>query len=74
MVGVTARPTYRVVATREPGWWVLLAPDVEGREVASQCRRLDRAEETIREAIALMLDVPEDAFGVDLEDAPSNER
>ena len=45
--------TYRVTATRESDWWSLVAEDVQGREVASQARRLDQAEGAIREAIAL---------------------
>ncbi|MEX0835948.1 MAG: hypothetical protein WD010_07640 [Nitriliruptor sp.] len=58
--------TYRVTATREADWWALVAFDVVGREVASQSRRLDQADATIREAIALVLDVEEDAFEVDI--------
>jgi acetoin utilization deacetylase AcuC-like enzyme len=48
---------YRVTARREGAWWSLVAHDVAGREVASQSRRLDHAEEAIGEAIALVLDV-----------------
>jgi DNA-directed RNA polymerase specialized sigma24 family protein len=40
--------------------------DVEGREVASQSRRLDQADAAIREAIALVLDVEADTFDVDI--------
>jgi DNA-directed RNA polymerase specialized sigma subunit len=58
--------TYRVTATREADWWSLVALDVEGREVASQARRLDQADEAIREAVALVLDVEDDAFDVDI--------
>jgi DNA-directed RNA polymerase sigma subunit (sigma70/sigma32) len=56
--------TYRVTATRDGDWWSLVAYDVEGREVASQARRLDLADAAIREAIALVLDVDGDAFEV----------
>jgi DNA-directed RNA polymerase specialized sigma subunit len=58
--------TYRVTATRDGDWWSLMAHDVQGREVASQSRRLDQAETAIREAIALVLDVDGDAFEVDI--------
>ncbi|MEX2324121.1 MAG: hypothetical protein WD576_00085 [Nitriliruptoraceae bacterium] len=58
--------TYRVIAQRERDWWSLVADDVGGREVASQSRRLDQAEPAIREAIALVLDVDQDAFNVDI--------
>lgn len=58
--------TYRVTATRDGDWWSLVAHDVQGREVASQSRRLDQADAAIREAIALVLDVEHDAFDVDI--------
>jgi hypothetical protein len=64
--GVVDVITYRVIATRDTGWWSLVAIDVEGREVASQARRLEQAETAIREAIALVLDVDDDAFEVDI--------
>ncbi len=54
--------TYHVTAIREGDWWSLVAHDVQGREVASQSRRLDQADAAIREAIALVLDVDGDAF------------
>lgn len=58
--------TYRVIATRDGDWWSLVAEDVEGREVASQSRRLDQADVAISEAIALVLDVDGAEFDVDL--------
>ncbi len=58
--------TYRVTATREGDWWSLVAQDVQGREIASQARRLDQADAVIREAIALVLDVDDDGFEVDI--------
>lgn len=58
--------TYKVTATRDDGWWALVAHDVEGREVASQARRLDQSEAAIREAIALVLNVDQDTFDVEL--------
>jgi DNA-directed RNA polymerase specialized sigma24 family protein len=59
--------TYRVTATREGGWWSLVAHDVGGREVASQSRRLDRADVAIRAALALVLDVEAGSFEVSVE-------
>lgn len=56
--------SFEVTASRERGWWSLVAHDVDGREVASQSRRLDRAEATIRAAIALVLDVDPETFEV----------
>lgn len=57
--------TYPVTATRHARWWSLVAV-VGDREVASQCRRLEQADAMIREAIALVLDVDEDTFDVDI--------
>lgn len=58
--------TFRVTATRDGDWWSLVAADVQEREVASQSRRLDQAEAAIREAIALVLDVAQSEFEVDI--------
>jgi predicted RNase H-like HicB family nuclease len=54
--------TYTAVC--EPGerWWAIRVPGVRG--VYSQARRLDRVEYMARDAIALMLEVPEDSFRV----------
>jgi len=54
--------TYTAVC--EPGerWWAIRVPGVSG--VYSQARRLDRVEHMARDAIALMLEVPEDSFRV----------
>jgi DNA-directed RNA polymerase specialized sigma subunit len=57
---------YTVTASRDGGWWSLIAADVDGREVASQSRRLDQADAAIREAIALVLDVDKDSFDVEV--------
>lgn len=58
--------TYTVTATRDGDWWALVAFDVQGREVASQARRLDQADAAIREAIALVLDVNPDTFDIQI--------
>lgn len=64
--GVVDVTSYTVTATRDGNWWSLIATDVDGREVASQSRRLDQADAAIREAIALVLDVDVDSFDVDV--------
>lgn len=57
------RRALEVVATRDGGWWTLHVPDVPG--ALSQARRLDHAEDAAREeAIALVLDMPEDEIEV----------
>lgn len=58
--------SYTVTATRDGNWWSLIATDVDGREVASQSRRLDQADAAIRDAIALVLDVDKSSFDVDV--------
>jgi DNA-directed RNA polymerase specialized sigma subunit len=58
--------SYTVTATREAGWWSLVARKVGNREVASQARRLDQADQAIREAIALVLDVDGQSFAVEI--------
>ena len=57
--------TYVVTATRNDGWWAIHA-DVPGTIVWTQARRLDQVDETVREAIALALDVPADSFALDI--------
>lgn len=58
--------SYAVTATREAGWWSLVARNVGNREVASQVRRLGQADQAIREAIALVLDVDGQSFGIEI--------
>lgn len=58
------RRLYIVTATREGDWWEL---DVDGLDgVFTQARRLDQAEAMARDAIAVMLDVPEDSFDIEI--------
>jgi predicted RNase H-like HicB family nuclease len=57
--------TYKVTAACEGGWWTIEVPEIPG--VFSQARHLNQAEEMARDAIALMLDVPEDSFDVVVE-------
>jgi DNA-directed RNA polymerase specialized sigma24 family protein len=66
------RPVYEVRAIREGDWWSLVA-DLGSREVASQTKRLANAEEMIREAIALALDVEDDSFEVNIDPILPNE-
>jgi predicted RNase H-like HicB family nuclease len=59
---MSEHPTYRAVCDRSGSWWAISVPELRG--VRTQARRLDQAEAMVREAIALMLDVPEDSFDV----------
>ena len=68
---MTDRPTYIATARRSGDWWAIEVPGVEG--VHSQARRLDQVDSMAREAIALMLDVPEDSFDLILMPELDNE-
>jgi predicted RNase H-like HicB family nuclease len=59
---MNSRKTYEVTATRSGGWWALDVPELFG--VHSQARRLDQAEDAIRDAIAFALEIPDDSFDV----------
>lgn len=61
MVAVSA---YRVTARRVGEWWALEVPDLPG--VFSQAKRLERADEAAREAIAVMLDIDPASVAVDV--------
>ncbi len=64
MVATMTRKTYRVRATREQRFWLLSVPELD---IVTQARSLDRAEATVRDLIAVWLDVPAESFDVDLE-------
>jgi predicted RNase H-like HicB family nuclease len=71
---MTQQAIYVVTATRTDDWWALEVPEVPG--ATSRARRLDQAEGAAREAIAVLLDVPADGFGVEVEpelEGPSGE-
>lgn len=55
---------YRVTARRVGEWWALEVPDLPG--VFSQAKRLERADEAAREAIAVMLDIDPASVAVDV--------
>jgi predicted RNase H-like HicB family nuclease len=56
---------YRVTARRVGEWWALEVPELPG--VFSQAKRLDKADEAAREAIAVMLDVETEDVEVAIE-------
>ena len=61
------RPRYRVTAERDGRFWFLRVSELPG--VFTQVRRLEQAPGMIRDAIALMLDVPADTFDVEVQPA-----
>lgn len=56
--------TYTAVCRRSGGWWAIRVPQLKG--VHTQARRLDQVDETVRQAIALFLDVAPDTFDVEV--------
>jgi Uncharacterized conserved protein len=56
--------TYEVHVFRHDKWWVIEIPDVRGAH--SQARHLREVELMARDVIALMLEVSEDSFDIDV--------
>lgn len=56
--------TYSVHVQRDGDWWGIDIPEVDGG--FSQAKRLDQVEAMAREVVALLLDVPEDSFELDV--------
>ncbi|MEO6713448.1 MAG: hypothetical protein ABIM89_08485 [Mycobacteriales bacterium] len=56
------RPSYEVHAVRKDGWWMLTVPKVPG--AVSQVHRLSDVDDYIRDAIAYVLDIPNDSFDI----------
>jgi predicted RNase H-like HicB family nuclease len=56
--------TYTALCERSSDWWAVTVPEVRG--IHTQAKRLDSVEAMVREAIGLMLDVPEDSFEVNV--------
>ncbi len=59
------RKTYTALCRRVGDWWAISVPDVP--RVHTQARRLDQVEDMARDAVALLLDLPEDSFDVVVE-------
>ncbi len=61
--------TYKGTITREGKWWMIEIPEIDG---LTQARRLDDAEQSARELIAVDRDVPLSQVAVDLTIEPIN--
>ncbi len=59
------RKSYTARCERSGDWWAISVPELRG--VHTQARRLEKVESMVRDAIALLLDVPSDSFDVKLE-------
>ena len=57
--------TYHVTATRRGRVWELRCSELP--TMWSEAVRLDQVEDTVREAIAFVADVPEDSFGIEVQ-------
>jgi hypothetical protein len=57
---------YTARAERGDGWWVLFVngPGLEGRELATQARRLDQAPAMVLDLLATFFDRPVEEFAV----------
>jgi predicted RNase H-like HicB family nuclease len=56
--------TYRVQVERGDRWWIVSVPEVPGAH--TQARHLREVGPMAREVIALMLEIPEDTFELDV--------
>lgn len=65
------RPKYTLNAKRDEKWWVAVGTGATGAEAINgpltQGRSLEELERMIRDAIALMREIPADSFDVDLQ-------
>ena len=59
--GVAVMKTYRAVAKREDGWWIISVPELD---VVTQARRIDQIEHMARDLIAAWLEVDYDEVAV----------
>jgi len=65
---MTDRPTYRATATRNQwGWWEIDLPEFD---TTTQARRLDLAEQAIREVVVLRRGLPANDTSFDVEVEP----
>lgn len=61
---VAVMVTYEVQVTRGERWWLIRVPAI--RAAVSQARRLSDVEAMTRDLVSLMLEVPQDSFGLDV--------
>jgi hypothetical protein len=61
---VTVVTTYRVDVERDGPFWHIRVPQVER---STQARNLHEIEPMTRDLIAIMAEVPEDSFGLDVQ-------
>jgi predicted RNase H-like HicB family nuclease len=59
------RRTYTARCERSGDWWAISVPELRG--VHTQARRLEKVDATVRDAIALFLDVLPDSFEINIE-------
>jgi glutamate dehydrogenase/leucine dehydrogenase len=59
-----ATKTYRAVAEREDGWWLITVPELD---IVTQARRVDQIEHMARDLIAVWLEVDYATVAVDVD-------
>ncbi len=62
---LTPSKAYHVDVERDGDWWLITVPDVP--RARSQARRLDQVEAITRDLLSLLLQLPEDAFLLDID-------
>jgi hypothetical protein len=56
---------YTARAQRVDGWWAISVDGLKGAH--TQVRRLDQAEDAVRDLVGLILDIPTDSFEVNID-------
>lgn len=57
--------TYQIKTERSGNWWAFSIPDIPG--AFGQAKRLDQVRTEARDVVAMMLEVDEDSFGLELD-------
>jgi predicted RNase H-like HicB family nuclease len=61
---MTKAARFTATAVREGDWWAVEVPELPG--VFTQARRLDQVEASVRDAVSLWLQEPEDSFVIEV--------
>jgi hypothetical protein len=61
---MSTRTRYQVLLARFDDWWCVEVPSLG---VLAQCRSFGEAEQTARETIASLLDLPKESFDIAIE-------
>lgn len=62
---------YTALVRRSEKWWAILVPEVPG--VFTQCRKINQIEPMAKDAVALMLEIPENEIKINIKYNPDLE-